>query len=334
MTLNFQRFPTSLLRPEGLMAGEDVIADLRRWQLQGLRTVLVTLVSVEGGAPRQPGAQMAVAEDGQYAGYLSGGCLESAVALEAQSVMASAQNRLLRYGRGSPYFDIKLPCGSGLDLYFDQALTAADVQAMTALAGERRVFALQTDLSTGVSRVEVSEPGLLIEQSRRDGDVFSRIYAPALQLFALGTGPALTGVATLAAALGFQMTVVSDDAATCSDLAAAGLGVTRTSDVADDVLENLDFATATALFFHDHEQEPRLLRHILKSKCFYVGALGNRGVHRQRLQTLAGLGVAQSDVMRIRAPAGAIDGAKSKATLAISVLAQIMAEAKALNLIA
>ena len=334
MTLNFQRFLPPTLQPKGLMAGEDVIADLYGWQLQGLRTALVTLVGVEGGAPRQPGAQMAVAEDGKYAGYLSGGCLESAVVLEAQSVIASGQNRSMRFGRGSPYFDIKLPCGSGLDLYFDQAMAAADVQAMTALAAERRVFALRTDLATGLSRVEAIAAGILIEQSRRNGDVFSRIYAPALQLFALGTGPALIGVATLAAALGFQLTIVSDDAATCSELAAAGLGVTRISDVAGDVLENLDFATAAALFFHDHDQEPRLLQHILKSKCFYVGALGNRGVHRQRLQTLASLGVAQSELMRIHAPAGSIDGAKSKATLAISVLGQIMAEAKALNLIA
>ena len=334
MTLNFQRFALPSPQPNGLMADEDVIAELHRWQAQGQRTALVTLVRVEGGAPRQPGAQMAVAEDGQYAGYLSGGCLESAVVLEAQSVIASRQNRMLRYGRGSPYFDIKLPCGSGLDLYFDQALTAGDVQAITALGTERRVFALRTNLATGLSRVDVIEPGLMIEQSRRDADEFSRIYAPALQLFALGTGPALVGVATLAAALGFELTVVSDDAATRSQLAATGLSVTRTSDVTDQVLGNLDFATAAALFFHDHEQEPRLLQHVLKSKCFYIGALGNRGVHRQRLQTLAAMGVAQSDVMRIHAPAGSIDGAKSKATLAISVLAQIMAEAKALNLIA
>ena len=72
----------------GLLADEDVLPQLQRWQAEGQRTALVTLVGVEGGAPRQPGAQMAVAEDGRYAGYLSGGCLEQAVALEAQAVIA------------------------------------------------------------------------------------------------------------------------------------------------------------------------------------------------------------------------------------------------------
>ena len=62
---------------------------------------------------------MAIAEDGSASGHISGGCLESALIAEAQIAMRDHANRLVRYGKGSKYIDIELPCGSGLDIYFE-----------------------------------------------------------------------------------------------------------------------------------------------------------------------------------------------------------------------
>jgi xanthine dehydrogenase accessory factor len=335
MTIRHQNFrPSAALRPKNLLAGEYVIEDLKHWRAQGLRTCLVTLIGVDGGAPRQAGAQMAIAEDGQFAGYLSGGCLEAAVVVEAQAVITSGQNRFVRYGRGSPYFDIKLPCGGGLDLYFDQGLASEVLDAMNMHYAERQLLALQTQISTGASRIEKIATRDAVPLSSRDGELFSRVYAPPLRVMLIGNGPPLVGVAALAAALGVELTIQTNDEATRAELADAGLSAEPLRAAADTDLEKLDFATAAALFFHDHAQEPKLLQHILKSKAFYVGALGHRGVHRQRLEALAALGVGVNDLARIHAPAGSIDGAKSKATLAIGVLAEIMAAAKTRNLVA
>jgi xanthine dehydrogenase accessory factor len=329
MTISFQRFTTTA----GLLADEDVLPQMQRWQAQGQRTALVTLVGVEGGAPRQAGAQMAVAEDGRYAGYLSGGCLEQAVALEAQAVIAAGQNRLVRYGKGSPYFDIKLTCGSGLDLYFDQRLSAATLDAMIALRAARRPFALRTSLPTGESALAEIAPEAPIEQSRCDGDVLRRVYAPNLRLLLLGNGPTLAGMASLAAATGIELAIRSPDEATRKELTGAGFRIFLDDAELDPAIDRLDFASAAILFFHDHEQEPALLGRLLGTKSFYIGALGNHAVHRERVAALAAQGFRKEDLARIRAPVGSIGGAKSKATLAIGALAEMMAEAKALNLV-
>ena len=95
---------------------DNILPDLAAWSERGERCALVTLVGVDGNAPRAEGAQMAVSETGQWAGYISGGCLEQAIALEAVQAIKAGKPRLLRYGKGSPYFDIQLPCGSGLDV--------------------------------------------------------------------------------------------------------------------------------------------------------------------------------------------------------------------------
>src|SRR5262245_44914002 len=201
---------------------------------------------------------MAVAEDGAYAGYLSGGCLEQAVALEGQAVIRAGLNKLVRYGKGSPYFDIKLPCGSGLDLYFDQGISVEQVRQMTALRAARRVFALDTSLATGTSKIEeiASAP---VAQSGSEGDTFRRVYVPNVRLLLLGNGPTLTALASLAAATGTEIAIRSPDEVTRAELQGSGFRIFLDDEDIDRAIDGMDFASAAVLLFHDHEQEPRLL---------------------------------------------------------------------------
>ena len=329
MTLTFQRF----LSPAGLLSDEDVIVPLHNWQAEGKRTALVTLFGVEGGAPREAGAQMAVAEDGSYAGYMSGGCLEQAVVLEAQAVIRSGQNMVVRYGKGSPYFDVKLPCGSGLDLYFDKNIQPACVANIMARRARREPCVLETVLATGVSKVEKCDDSGDAARSLVRNGALHRVYPSPVRLVLLGNGPGLVGLAVLAAATGIELRISTSDDATRAELEASGLTQSLVSASESDSLTLLDAATAAVLFFHAHDQEPDLLGALLQSKSFYIGAIGNHAVHRDRLAVLAAKGFALSDLERIRAPVGSIPGAKSKATLAIGVLAELMTEAKAFKLV-
>ena len=120
-----------------------------KWQQLGLRTSVVTLVGVEGSSPRPIGAQMAVAEDGNYVGYMSGGCFEKAVVTEAVQLMKDGQNMLVRYGKGSTYIDINLPCGSGVDLYFDQRNPPQLFQSAAQMLDERKPVTIRVDLASG-----------------------------------------------------------------------------------------------------------------------------------------------------------------------------------------
>src|SRR5665648_520987 len=76
-----------------------------------------------------------------------------------------------------------------------------------------------------------------------------------------------------------------------------------------------------------------IMSELLKTNCFYIGALGNHAVHRDRIAALTLQGIDESDLQRIRAPVGCIPAAKSMATLAVGVLAEMMTEAKTLNLV-
>ncbi len=133
---------------------DNVIPHLSRWVASGERCALVTLVGVDGNAPRAVGAQMVVSESGNWAGYISGGCLEQAIALEAVEIIKSQRPRVIRYGKGSPYFDIRLPCGSGLDVLIQPFHDKRLVAEMEGHLVARQPFALRIDLADGASAIE------------------------------------------------------------------------------------------------------------------------------------------------------------------------------------
>jgi xanthine/CO dehydrogenase XdhC/CoxF family maturation factor len=79
--------------------------------------------------------------------------------------------------------------------------------------------------------------------------------------------------------------------------------------------------------------ELEIFHRLVKTDCFYIGALGNHRVHGERLAALSACGISDRELARIDAPVGVISSAKSKATLAVGVLAEVLQHAKALNLI-
>ncbi|HLI24150.1 MAG TPA: XdhC family protein [Acidimicrobiales bacterium] len=92
---------------------KEVLADIDRWRSQGKRVALARVVDVEGSGPRLPGATMAVSEEGEVAGSVSGGCVEGAVVTEALEVLQSgAQPKLCTFGYSDDEaFAVGLTCG-------------------------------------------------------------------------------------------------------------------------------------------------------------------------------------------------------------------------------
>jgi len=99
---------------------QELLAGLDRWRQQGKRVALARLVDVEGSGPRAPGAAMAVNEDGEVIGSVSGGCVESAVVTEALDVLTTGDRRLVSFGYSDEdAFAIGLTCGGTVHLFVE-----------------------------------------------------------------------------------------------------------------------------------------------------------------------------------------------------------------------
>ena len=99
---------------------KDLLRDLDRWRKQGKRVALARVVDIEGSGPRQPGAAMAVSEDGEVIGSVSGGCVESAVVTEALDVLATGARRMVSFGYSDDdAFAVGLTCGGTVHLFLE-----------------------------------------------------------------------------------------------------------------------------------------------------------------------------------------------------------------------
>ena len=83
---------------------------------QGRRAALIIVTDTEGGGVRAPGALAGVSETGGCAGYVSNGCVDADMFAQARAAIDDGKVRRLRYGAGSPYMDIRLPCGGAVDV--------------------------------------------------------------------------------------------------------------------------------------------------------------------------------------------------------------------------
>ena len=99
----------------------ELLDDIARWQHDGHRVAIARVVDVEGSGPRDPGAAMAVAESGEVAGSVSGGCVEGAVVTEALAILAGeAEPRVVTFGYSDDEaFAVGLTCGGTIRLFVE-----------------------------------------------------------------------------------------------------------------------------------------------------------------------------------------------------------------------
>ena len=98
----------------------EILKDLERGRRQGRRVAIARVVDLEGSGPRLPGASMAVTEDGQVAGSVSGGCVEGAVVVEALDMLATGDRRMVTFGYSDDEaFAVGLTCGGTIHLFIE-----------------------------------------------------------------------------------------------------------------------------------------------------------------------------------------------------------------------
>lgn len=99
---------------------KELIADIDRWRAAGRRVAIARVVDIEGSGPRLPGAAMAVADDGEVAGSVSGGCVEGAVVAEALEILRTGERRMVTFGYSDDEaFAVGLTCGGTVHLFIE-----------------------------------------------------------------------------------------------------------------------------------------------------------------------------------------------------------------------
>jgi xanthine dehydrogenase accessory factor len=324
---------------------ESVFEAARTWLVEGQRVAWATVVSTWSSSPRPLGSQLAIGEDGRFAGSVSGGCVESAVLVAARELFAGGSARTLKYGVSSEQaWEVGLPCGGTIEVFLAEA-SLSIVERLTAARARRASLARVIDLASGAEEIwgaerprgligddaELSravEQAIHREQSRLvelgGRRLFVHLVAAPLRLVVVGAVHLTQALSELAGLSGFDVTVVDPRTAFASperfpgvalvhewpDVALAGLGLDRRS--------------AVVVLSHDAKLDEPALEAALRSDCFYIGALGSQRTQAARRSRLGELGFGEPALARIHGPVGLDIGALTTPEIAISIMAELI----------
>jgi xanthine dehydrogenase accessory factor len=340
----------------------DRISELRE---KGRRAAVATLVATTGGAIRRLGETMWVDDRGAIVGSVTiGGCVDArAVELAEEAIRTGACQRVSLPLGDDDAWAFGMTCAGNVDLLVepvdvsvqdDPVSAAADATSAAlrrgrcvievAAIGDRphRLVVVDDGSKAGtLGRAEldaavVARAASLID-SRTTGlisvptssgaiELFAQVFAPLPSLVIVGATDVAVALVQLASVLGFNTTVIDGRERWASrerfPMANAVL-VGMPSELLADL--SLSPSTALVLVSHDFKYDLPVLEVALRTRVGYIGVLGSRRRASAIREFLTGIGMSEEDIGRIHIPVGIDIGARTPQEIALSVLAQLVA---------
>jgi xanthine dehydrogenase accessory factor len=303
----------------------DVLRTALAWIGQGHRVTLGTVVRTWGSSPRPPGSIMALRDDGQVAGSVSGGCIEDDLIYRLRHAdPAFMKAGLTTYGEQAEEAQrFGLPCGGTVQVVLEPLDSASWLGELLEAIESRRGVERRLDLETGTVTLAPSAEDDRVEF---DGRRLRSVHGPRHRLLVIGAGQLSRNVASMAVLLDYDVTVC-DPRAEYHEGWQALAGVTLSTSMPDDLVMAMRPGPQDAVvaLTHDPKLDDLALMEALRSAAFYVGALGSKRTNASRRERLLEFDVTPEQIARLRGPIGLSIGARTPAEIAVSIVAEMTA---------
>ena len=328
----------------GLMLDEtyELFSKVHTWTGCDLRVALATVIQTWKSSPRPVGSQMAVNQECEFVGSLSGGCIEREVIEESLTVMTNGQAKRITYGVShQDALDSGLSCGGTIEIYIE--LLEPHLPYVSSYLSNRKSFAVLTDLQSGKSEYgdrETQRLGgsadLALEFKKClkagkplifkfDGrEFFIKPHLRPLSLYVVGAVHIAQSLIPMAKIAGFDTTLIDPRSAFASASRFPDTKVMCMWPEEAFPQVNLDERSAVVVLSHDPKFDDPSLQYALKSQVFYIGALGSKKSQKARLERLSASGFSDEQLNRIHGPVGLDIGAKTSSHIAVSILAEMI----------
>ena len=311
------------------------------WLSEGRAVAQATVIETWGSAPVPVGGRMVIASETDFQGSVSGGCVEADVIVAAMDVLADGKPQTLHFGiADETAWRAGLPCGCKIQVDVRRLgdRDAREIsQTFDDVRRDRNPRVVATRLADGVQRIYVSNTdappeiaaaltsGLSSVVNGEYGETFLLVVKPALRIVIVGATHVAQILNQMAEAAGYDVVVIDPRSAFASasrfDPTTAIIGWPETE------LKNYanDPFTAVVTLTHVGRIDDETLKIAMRAPCCYVGALGSRKTHADRISRLKEASFTDAEIGRIRAPIGLNIGGKSPGEIAISILAEVVA---------
>jgi len=311
---------------------KQIITEYQLAKNQGLKTVLATVVALDGSSYRRPGVRMLIREDGHMVGAVSGGCVEKEVVRQAQSVFTDQLAKVMTYdGR------YRLGCEGVLYILLEPFLPDnIFLQAFDQALQHREHFTIRSyyKKEEGVSAAYGSVISLKNKELPFFPDytvpkehlVFEQQLQPCFKLFIIGAEHDAVQLCGFAARMGWEVSIVADptEQKNISDFSGAHefLGMMPENFPTQKIDEN----TAVVLMNHSYSKDLKYLVQLSSAKTMYLGLLGPHTRREKLFNALMELNpeVSYDFLDSIHGPAGLDIGGETPQEIAVAIVSEIL----------
>ena len=302
----------------------EVLRAAEKWRADGHRVALGTIVKTWGSAPRPIGAMVAIRDDGQIVGSVSGGCVEDDLVEKVKEKFAGAKKpELVTYGiTNEEATRWGLPCGGTLQLVLEPLKAESAIPELLERIGQQQLVRRRLEMDSGRATLE---PGRWQDVLEFDGRMLSAVHGPRWRLVLIGGGQLTRYLAEMARMLDYHVVVVDprEEYANSWDLPSVPVNRGMPDDVVREL--QLDGHSALVALTHDPKLDDLALMEGLKSAAFYVGAIGSKKNNDARRERLKDFDVSEEEIARLRGPVGLYIGSKTPPEIAVAILAEMTA---------
>lgn len=302
----------------------SVLKSAVSWLQAGHSVAIATVVQTWGSAPRPVGSWLAIRDDGQVAGSVSGGCVEDDLINRVQTeILTRISPEMVVYGVSQEEAArFGLPCGGTLRLLVEPKPELEILEQLLAKISSHQITKRIVNIATGKSTLEL---GTRHDEFACNDKEMRTTYGPRWRMVIIGAGQLSQYTADFAIASDFEVIVIDP-----REEYAEGLNrsdVIFIQGMPDDVLLEIDVDphTAVVALTHDPKLDDMALMEALKSSAFYVGALGSKKNTQKRKERLLEFDLSPEEVERLHGPVGLYIGALTPPEIAVSILAEVIA---------
>ncbi|ARP88892.1 hypothetical protein CAL14_00085 [Bordetella genomosp. 9] len=300
----------------------DVLQQAREWVADGHRVHLLTVVQTWGSAPRQAGALAALRQDGRLVGSVSGGCVEDDLIARAVAGTLPRTADRLTYGiTADEAARFGLPCGGTLRLVVEPIEDTRWLDAVLEEVRQHRLMMRTVDLQTGEWTLSPAGPN---DGPDFDGRTFRSVYGPHWRLLIIGANQTAKVLCEIATALDFHVLVCDPREEFFAEWNMSN--VTLLTSMPDDTVTQIgtDERTAIVALTHDPKLDDMALLEALKSRAFYVGALGSAPNQAKRRERLRMFDLTEEEIGRLHGPVGLRIASRTPAEIAVAIAAELV----------
>lgn len=267
---------------------------------------------------------LAVRGDGLVVGSVSGGCIEDDIIDRTRREGIGYRSPdVIRYGvSAEEAHRFGLPCGGTIELVAEPVSAASGLRELLQAVEGGKLVTRTLDMATGIATLG---PAAAADGLTFDGKSLSTIHGPRYRMLVIGAGQLSKYLCEIAVGLGFDVTVCDPREEYTETWGVPGITMVRTMPDDTVVEMNLDERSAVVALTHDPKLDDLALMEALRTRAFYVGALGSRRNNQARRERLKEFDLTSQQLARMHGPAGIYIGSRTPPEIAISILAEVVA---------